>query len=55
MNHSITGYEARLFSLDKLGGERKRELVVAKRSSLVFLKMVEFKISRIARDPGNLL
>lgn len=49
------GYEARLFSLDKLGGESKRELVVAKRSSWGFFKMVEFKISRIARDLGKLL
>lgn len=46
-------YEARHFSLGKLGGERKRELVVAERFSVWFVKMVESKLSRIAKDPGN--
>ena len=53
MDHNIRGYEARLFSLGKLGGKRKRELVVAERSSVEFVKMVESKPSGIARDPGN--
>ena len=59
----------RLLSLDQLGGEGERaygrcrgksllevqgkELVVAERSSVGFIQMVESMIFRIGRNPGN--